>query len=112
MRKILALCLTLISAPAIAAPFLLSDPWPLTDAAGNPAQQPDTCQAVDGAATLPLTLITTGGQKSIKDDLAGTTSGTHNYVVTCSNMWGSSSAVNFPFAAGAPTVPAGLRVAP
>lgn len=107
----LAFLLLLLPALADAAPFLVSDPWPLTDL------QPDACTYTKGVAPTPkpLTLNTnTAGQKFVRHDLAGTTSGSHTLTIVCTNtLWGvASPPVNFQFAAGAPTAPAGLRLAP
>lgn len=109
------LAFLLVAAPAISAPFLISDSWPLTDVDGNTLLQPDSCTAAEGAISKPLALISNGaGEKSIRHDLAGTANGTHNLVITCkNNLWGvASTPVNFPFAAGAPAAPAGFRLVP
>lgn len=116
MRKITCALALSFAVSAHAAPFLLSDAWLLADSLGNELPQPDTCQSVEGtAAAKPLTLLTTAtGAKYIKQDLTGTTNGSHKLTITCkSNLWGVASApVDFSFVAGAPTLPAGLRVAP
>jgi hypothetical protein len=113
-KTLLFAALTLAASQAFAGPFLLSDPWPVTDATGATLVQPDSCTAVEGAVNKPLTLITVSGAKQIKHDLAGTTNGTHKFTITCENTaWGISSApVSFQFAAGAPTAPAGFRLVP
>lgn len=113
MKKLLCwLALACLALESQAAPFVISDPWPIANPDGSAAPQPDTCAAVESGVSKPLTLITVNGAKQIRHDLAGTSSGTHDWSVTCANMWGSSNAVNFPFAVAAPTTPAGLRVAP
>jgi len=108
-RLLLALFLALAPALSLAGPFLISDPWPAT------GQQPDTCTAIEqpGPTTRDLTLESTQtGLKYIREDLSDATPGAHTWSITCANQWGSSSAVPFEFAAGAPTAPAGLRLAP
>src|SRR5512147_3260936 len=110
MPRLLALALFLPTF-AVAAPFLVSDPWPATD------PQPDACSYTEPPSSTPRPLalnVNTAGQKFIRSDLAGTTNGAHTFVITCSNaLWGLASApVNFTFTAAAPTAPAGLRIAP
>lgn len=105
MRAIFLTFLLLLSAPAVAGPFLISDQWP------DPASQPDTCTAKEtGKPDVPLALIGTA-QKSIRADMASVV-GAHTWVITCSNAWGASDPVNFTFVAGKPAAPTGIRLVP
>lgn len=105
---VLILILGALAASSVnAAPFLYSDPWP----AEGP--QPDTCTALEGASSIPLTLIDAApGSRQIKHNVGALANGAHKWQINCANAWGVSATVPFEFAVGAPTAPSGLRLAP
>lgn len=96
------------ASPAIAAPFLTSDPYPAS------VSQPDSFRVgLDSGALISVPATTNpDGSRSLYYDLAplGIANGSHQFKVTAVNsLWGlESPQANFPFGKGAPTVPAGL----
>lgn len=107
MTRLLVVLVFVLAAPCYAAPFLISDPWPASDA------QPDACTAVEGGVQIPLTLIDAApGSKQLKHDVGAVANGAHSWTISCSNAFGASASVPFVFAAGAPGAPAGLRLVP
>lgn len=104
MRILILSILLFFSLSVSAAPFLVSDPWP---AAGP---QPDSCKAMEGSTSIPLTLVGTTS-KSIKHDVSGIV-GKHDWDITCYNIWGNSVTVPFSFNAVVPSGAAGLRISP
>ncbi len=109
MRALLAAALLLGATAATAAPlFLVSDPWPAT------GPQPDTCTATPANGNaISLTLVDAApGSRAIHHNTDALPNGPHTWSVACANVWGSSGNVPFEFVKGAPSTPAGLRLAP
>ena len=113
LRLLLIAIFLFVGSAAIAAPFIVSDPWPYG------GLQPDTCTATEqpGPLTRDLDLFVGGaGQKSIQEDIADSVPGTHTWSIVCwSNTGGilPSPPVEFTFSIGVPlAAPTGLRIVP
>lgn len=107
-RLIAAIVASSISTALSAAPYIVSDPYPTT------GTQPDTCKAVEGTKTYESPVgKNADGTVFCHIDLAGAPNGSHAMqVYAVSTLWGSSTAVPFSFVAGAPALPASLKLAP
>jgi hypothetical protein len=95
------------TAEALATPFLVSDPWPMTE------NQPTACVYQEGTASPVSTpvAVNTDGSVYCHIDLGAVVPGVHAYQVWAANAWGVSPTVPFSFTAGAiPSAPAGMRV--
>jgi hypothetical protein len=89
------------------APFLVCDPYPKT------GTQPDSFTVVpDGGTPVSVPVTTnTDGSVSLHMDLAGISTGNHNYTVTAhSAMWGDSAPVPFAFQKSVPSSPTGIQI--
>jgi hypothetical protein len=89
----------------LASPFLVCDPYPTTGV------QPAYFSIVpDGGAAIASTPeLVTGGAVRLHHDMAGVTTGIHNWTVAACNEWGCSSAVPFGFTKSVPGAPANIR---
>ncbi len=106
MKSLSILILSAIALTANAAPFLVSDPYPVDK------PQPDTFLVFIGTSTTPVTstpVKATDGTVSLKYDLAAIGAGHKTVKVRAKNAWGESAdSLPFGFTAGSPAVPGGL----
>jgi hypothetical protein len=97
-KKIIIILLSIILPASVsyAGPFLVSDPYPTT------GSQPTHFSIVEGANPEVLSPAeTVSGQKRLHYDLAGITTGTHNYTVKAviiDPVWGRLDSSSVPFA--------------
>jgi hypothetical protein len=96
---ILAALITLgIVAVCLAAPFLVCDP-----------QATVTSYTISGDTELNGT-VTAQADGSLRKDLAGISAKSHTISVTCSSLWGTSTATPFTFTSGVPTAPGNIHI--
>ncbi len=111
MKTFIALFALFLSFSVSAAPFVISDPWPV-------GPQPDSCIASElpGPTTRSLDLeVGETGHKYIREDLGDATDGSHTWTIVCSSNTAGiapSVPVDFTFAIGALPGPNGLRLIP
>jgi len=106
--KKLTLLLAMVASSANAAPFLVSDSYPLiaiqpdsfiVNVSGNPAVTVPAVKDNDGLYYLKYDVAALSGQRTI--------------TVQAKNAWGVSSAsAPFTVTAGSPPIPAGITIAP
>lgn len=98
MKYLIALALIVLAVPAMAAPFIVCDPQPgVTD------------YSITGDSALAGTVLAQS-DGSLRKDVGGVPSGTHNINVVACNAWGCSSATPFSFGKQIPNPPSGLRL--
>lgn len=98
--------LTALTPTAIAAPFLVCDPYPLT------AVQPTEFVVTISGVTAPIITpaIDVAGGKAMKLDLGPLNlTGTRTVTAKAQNLWGeSANSAPFTFTAAAPVTPTGF----
>lgn len=97
----------LLGASAMAAPFIVSDPYPPTDL------QPTHCEASEGALTFTSPVEVVAGGVRCKIDLAGIPTGNHTMAVRATSTVagvGASSAAPFSFGVGVLPAPTSLQL--
>lgn len=101
---VLALCFALLSLPALAAPWLVSDPTPPGDEVTKFRLSFDSGAYVDSAPDA---------HGAVRYDLAGIVEGSHTVVAQACNLWGcSTDSAPFSFNKRLPGAPGLLRIAP
>lgn len=108
MKALLFAALLTMCDIGIAAPFLVSDPYP------KAGPQPDSF-TVQLDSTAPLTVpatVNADGSKQLRMDVGplGITNGSHMFTVKAVALSGVSAAANFPFTWALPDTPANLRL--
>jgi hypothetical protein len=106
MKKLLFLvvCFVLVAPMAHAAPFLISDPMPLSDAVTS------FQLFFDGGAAI---VSPPDATRAIRYDLVGLSNGNHTVVARACNEWGCSvDSVPLVFVKGVPVAPVRLRLVP
>lgn len=104
----LALALSALINSALAAPFLVCDPYPST--AVQPTEFIVTISGVPAPITTPA--VDVAGGKAMKLDLGPLNlSGSRTITAKAKNLWGASAdSLPFTFTAGPPGLPTGITL--
>lgn len=90
--------LTLLTSTAWAAPFLVCDPYLVSEGVDQFSISLDGASAV----TVPAEILANGTTR-LKYDLAPVSAGTHSVSVKAVNIWGESAASPFSFTKSVPS---------